>query len=61
MEEIKITILQWLPHGKPLPDGWRVCDQRLDTHHNAHAVLIEEILETCLHQIRRRQAPEKIP
>ena len=37
-----VTTVRWLRHGQPVPDGWRLADQRLDTHHNAHAVLIVE-------------------
>ncbi|KAA1052533.1 hypothetical protein [Azospirillum argentinense] len=37
-----VTIVRWLRHGQPVPDGWRLADQRLDTHHNAQAFLIEE-------------------
>ena len=37
-----VTIVRWLRHGDPLPKGWRLADQRLDTHHAAHAVLIVE-------------------
>ncbi|MGF7178378.1 hypothetical protein [Azospirillum doebereinerae] len=32
--------LQWLPHGKDMPVGWRAAQQAA-SHHNAHAILIE--------------------
>lgn len=31
---------RWLPHGHPLPPGWRLAAQA-PSHHSAHAVLIE--------------------
>ena len=38
-----IRVFQWLVHGQPIPDGWKLADQRMDTHHNDHAVLIEQV------------------
>lgn len=31
---------RWLPHGHPIPPGWRLAAQAL-SHHTAHAVLVE--------------------
>lgn len=30
----------WLRHGREVPDGWSVAEQRLDTHHNDYSRLI---------------------
>ena len=46
----RVTTVRWLRHGQPVPEGWRLADQRLDTHHNAHAVLIVEDPHTGEHR-----------
>ncbi len=33
----------WLRHGREVPDGWRVAEQRLDTHHNDFARLLVRV------------------
>ena len=35
-----VTEFAWLRHGQPVPEGWTVPPQRLDSHHNHYAVLI---------------------
>lgn len=30
----------WLRNGRDEPDGWRVVEQRLDTHHNDYSRLM---------------------
>jgi len=34
---------QWLKHGEPVPDGWRVAsaDPKVLRHHGQYSVLIE--------------------
>lgn len=34
--------VRWLPHGEPLPAGWKRCNEAL-SHHSRHAVLIERV------------------
>lgn len=34
-----ITILRWLPHGKPMPKGYKLSSKDVG-HHSRYAVLI---------------------
>jgi hypothetical protein len=34
---------RWLSNGQDEPDGWRVAEQRLDTHHNDFARLLVRV------------------
>ncbi len=34
--------VRWLPHGEPLPKGWKRCHEAM-SHHSRHAVLIERV------------------
>jgi hypothetical protein len=37
-----VVVVAWLRVGEPIPDGWRVAEQRA-THHHRHAILIEQV------------------
>lgn len=36
---------QYLPHGKPIPEGWELANNLQNTHHGHHAVLIKKKLD----------------
>ncbi len=42
MKDGEVREFTWLRHGKPVPEGWKVPDQRLDTHHQVYSVLIQK-------------------
>lgn len=35
-----MVTLMYLPHGKPVPEGWSLADKLEGTHHSSFAVLI---------------------
>lgn len=39
-----VTEFRWLPHGSPLPEGWKLSDQAI-LHHHHYAALIERRAE----------------
>jgi hypothetical protein len=42
MKNGEVREFRHLRHGVSVPDGWKVSDQRLDTHHQQYSVLIEK-------------------
>lgn len=40
-----IREFKYLPHGKPVPKGWKLANNLSDCHHGEHAVLIEKIYD----------------
>ena len=43
--EIEMIEVQWWEIGVPIPEGWRLCESLLQSHHNEYSVLIERVFD----------------
>jgi len=38
-----ITVVMWWPIGTPIPEGWRVAERQMKSHHHFWSILLVKV------------------